>query len=618
MQNSNKRINFFIIIVFSLFSLILLRLFYLQILHGKEYKSAGEDQYFFTTGDNFNRGSINFTDKNGNIITAVQMTNEYDIAVDPKTINTNILKKIKEGKEEFGLKKDIYDQIAEVFKKNNTISPNSDLSSNSSSTSLKVVNNTNNFIDLDSFINKINKKDSSFEVIATNVNEEIANNIISLKIRGVIVNRKKSRVYFEKEVGAKVFGFVGYSDTKRTGLYGIEKYYNDVLQKEAGTNSNFFAEVFSDLNSKTNLNKDNLKDKINNTQGDINLTIDPNVERNLHKVLLDTKTKWNSDKIGGIIMDINTGAIIGMEELPSFDPNNYKNVEDISYYNNDLVSGVYEVGSIIKPLTVAAALDSNTVTEKTTYYDAGTLILNGLKVSNYDKKARGPKTPIQQILSQSLNVGIAFLVEKMGGETFSKYFHRYGFGDYTGIDLPNEGSGLTANLDTNILVDSVTAGFGQGIAITPVETIRALSTLGNGGKLITPHIVKSITYDDGTSKEIAVDDPVQVFDNASTSQKVTNMLIKVVDEGMHSKNPKYTIAAKTGTAQMVNSANGKYYDDRYLHSFFGYFPATKPKYIIFLYHTHPKGAQYASQTLKDSFFNLVDFIVNYYEIPPDR
>ena len=99
---------------------------------------------------------------------------------------------------------------------------------------------------------------------------------------------------------------------------------------------------------------------------------------------------------------------------------------------------------------------------------------------------------------------------------------------------------------------------------------------------------------------------------------MTDMLIKVVDEGMKAKNPKYTVAAKTGTAQMVNSANGKYYDDRYLHSFMGYFPAKKPRYIIFLYQTYPKGAEYASQTLKDSFFNLVDFLVSYYEIPPDR
>ena len=192
------------------------------------------------------------------------------------------------------------------------------------------------------------------------MNEDIANSIIGLKIKGMIVNRKKSRVYFEKDIGAKVFGFVGYSDVKKVGLYGLEKYYNDILQKVGTTNSNFFAEVFSDLSSKTSVSAQSLKEKTNNTQGDINLTIDPSAQKYLHKILSDTKTKWNSDKIGGIIMDINNGAIVGMDELPSFDPNNYKSVEDISYYNNDLVSGVYEMGSIIKPLTVAAALDSNT------------------------------------------------------------------------------------------------------------------------------------------------------------------------------------------------------------------------------------------------------------------
>lgn len=611
MQNSGKRINFFIFIIFALFSLILLRLFYLQILHGKEYKSQGEDQYFFTTGDNFNRGAINFTDKSGNLVTAVQMTNEYDIAIDPKTIRNNFEVKIKGTQDESTYQNKIYKDLSDIFVKNNGRII-SDSPSSATST-----NNSNTLIDLNSFIIKINKPDSSFEIIATNVNEDIANGIVSLKIRGIIVNRKKSRVYFEKDTAAKVFGFVGYSDTKRIGLYGIEKYYNDVLQKQATTNSNFFAEVFFDLKSNSS-STNSLKDNINNTQGDINLTLDPNAQRYLHKVLLDTKVKWNSEKIGGIIMDINDGSIVGMDELPSYDPNNYKDVDDISYYNNDLVSGVYEMGSIIKPLTMAAALDLNVVNEKTTYYDAGTLILNGLKVSNFDKKARGANTPIQQILSKSLNVGIAYLVQKMGGDKLSEYFKKYGLGDYTGIDLPNEASGLTGNLDTHILVDSVTAGFGQGIAITPIQTIRALATLGNGGMLVTPHIVKSINYDDGTTKVIALDTPIQVFDNASTSQKITNMLIKVVDEGMKAKNPKYTIAAKTGTAQMVNSVNGKYYDDRYLHSFFGYFPATKPRYIIFIYQTYPKGAEYASQTLKDSFFNIVDFLVNYYEIPPDR
>jgi cell division protein FtsI (penicillin-binding protein 3)/stage V sporulation protein D (sporulation-specific penicillin-binding protein) len=276
------------------------------------------------------------------------------------------------------------------------------------------------------------------------------------------------------------------------------------------------------------------------------------------------------------------------------------------------------MGSIIKPLTVASALDQGIVNENTTYNDTGSITLNGYTIYNFDKKARGPNTPLQQILSQSLNVGIAFLVQKMGNDKLSDYFHKFGIGDYTGIDLPNESSGLVANLDSDVVVDSVTAGFGQGIAITPIQTIRALATLGNGGILVTPHIVKSITYDNGETKVIAQDKGDIIFNNASTSERISKLLIKVVDEGMHAKNPKYTIAAKTGTAQMVNSNTGKYYEDRYLHSFFGYFPATSPRYIIFLYHTNPRGAQYASQTLKETFFELVDFLIGYYEIPPDR
>ena len=608
MSQVNKRINFFIFIIILIFILIGVRLFYLQIIHGKDYRREAEDQYFYTTGDNFDRGAINFTNKDGTPAVAVQMTNEYDIDIDPKTVAKDLSTKINNEKSESDLQKDIYNKIFSAFEKNK---PKEILDGVSTTTNGILV-------DENTFFNKINKKNSSFEVLATNVNEYIANDIMSLKIKGVIVNRKKSRVYFSKDTGAKVLGFVGYSGNDRAGLYGVEKYYNDVLMKSSTVKSNFFAEIFSDFNSIEDSNLDKKSAPDSNLEGDINLTIDINSESYLHKILVDARDRWQSEKIGGIIMNINDGSIVAMDEVPSFDPNDYKNVSDISLYNNDLVSGVYEMGSIIKPLTVAAALDSNTVSENTTYYDAGSVMLNGYKVSNYDGKARGPNTPLQQILSQSLNVGIAFLVEKMGNANLSNYFHNYGLGDYTGIDLPNEAHGLVANLDSNVLVDSVTAGFGQGIALTPIQTIRALATLGNGGKLVNPHVVKSITYDNGDTKVIAQDDPVQIFQNASTSRRISNILTRVVDDSMHMKNPKYTVAAKTGTAQMVNPSTGKYYDDRYLHSFMGYFPATKPKYIIFLYQTYPKGAQYASQTLKDSFFSLVNFLINYYEVPPDR
>jgi cell division protein FtsI/penicillin-binding protein 2 len=267
---------------------------------------------------------------------------------------------------------------------------------------------------------------------------------------------------------------------------------------------------------------------------------------------------------------------------------------------------------------MAAALDAGVVDESTTYNDTGTRNLNGYKVSNYDKVARGISN-IQLILDQSLNVGIVFLVEKLGATKFQDYFAKYGLREETGIDLPSESAGLTRNLDSSIFVDAATAGFGQGIAITPIQTIRALASLGNGGKLVNPYVVDSIQLSNGDVKKVIPDEGVQILKDG-TSERITRMLVHVVDYALAKGKRKmehYSIAAKTGTAQ-IPIPNGGYYEDRYLHSFFGYFPAYNPDFIIFIYQTNPKGAEYASQTLTDPFYKLVDFIINYYGVLPDR
>jgi cell division protein FtsI (penicillin-binding protein 3)/stage V sporulation protein D (sporulation-specific penicillin-binding protein) len=308
-----------------------------------------------------------------------------------------------------------------------------------------------------------------------------------------------------------------------------------------------------------------------------------------------------------------------MEALPSYNPNEFSKVKDQAYYSNQNVSAVYEMGSIIKPITMASALDSGVVNEKTTYNDTGFRDLNGYKVRNYDGKPRGPNTSMQTILDKSLNVGIVFLVEQLGINRFQEYFKKFGIGTETGIDLPGEASGLTNNLDSNVFVDNATAGFGQGIAITPIQTIRALATLGNGGMLVTPHVVDSIIYENGERKKIIQESSERVISKES-SEKISRMLVHVVDHALKDGEYKmnhYSVAAKTGTAQMVKKGGG-YYDDRYLHSFFGYFPAYDPKFIIFIFHTYPKGAEYASATLTDPFFKIVKFLISYYKIPPDR
>ena len=280
---------------------------------------------------------------------------------------------------------------------------------------------------------------------------------------------------------------------------------------------------------------------------------------------------------------------------------------------------MFEMGSIIKALTMASGIDAGVVMADSIYYDAGCLTLNNKKICNYDGRSRGTVS-MQEILSQSLNTGATYVALKLGNDKFSNYFQSFGFGTETGIDLPNEIHGLPSNLESKRDIEIATASYGQGIAMTPIETIRALAALGNGGKLVTPHIVKRIEYDTGFSKKIAYDLGKQVFE-PETSREITEMLVEVVDKalaGGKAKIPEYSIAAKTGTAQMSDEGTKGYVEGKYLHSFFGYFPAYEPKFIVFLFHTYPKGVKYASETLTQPFMDISKFLINYYEVPPDR
>ena len=290
------------------------------------------------------------------------------------------------------------------------------------------------------------------------------------------------------------------------------------------------------------------------------------------------------------------------------------------------------MGSIIKPLTMAVGLDTEVITADSTYNDTGFIKVDGETIHNYDGKARGV-IDMQQVLNQSLNVGASYVATKIGKSNFLKYFQAFGIGSETGIDLPNEVAGNIRNLLNNLnnkkQIEYNTASFGQGIPMTPIITASVLSILANGGKIIIPHVVKEINYKIGFSEKVDyTNEAKQVLKN-TTSEEITRMLINVVDQSLADgkrKMENYSIAAKTGTAQIARplSEGGGYYSDKYLHSFFGYFPAYNPRFLVFLYTfkptdvTNPLADQYASQTLTDPFFNITHFLINYYEIPPDR
>ena len=255
------------------------------------------------------------------------------------------------------------------------------------------------------------------------------------------------------------------------------------------------------------------------------------------------------------------------------------------------MEGVLEFGSVVKPLVMAGALNMGVVTPEMTYNDKGSVIVEDYEIFNFDKKGRGPGTSMQEVLNQSLNTGMVFVEKKMGKENLRDYLLAYGIKDKTGIDLPNETSGLVSNILTSPReIEYANAAFGQGIALTPVELIRALASLANSGNLVVPHIIKEIKYNDGTSKVMLYPStPTKI--TKQTAEEITRMLVNVMDKaikGGAGKLEHFSVAVKTGTAQVADSVNGGYYEDRHNHSFLGYFPAYDPKFIVLLYAVNQK------------------------------
>jgi len=551
-----------------------MKLFLVQVVHGEAYSQSADRQYV-TQGDNiYERGTIFFQGRSkggedGQLIAAATQNTGFKIAIDPSKIESA---------------ESAYQKISKIV----------------------VLNH-------DDFIMKAKKTGDPYEEVANRLSPKEADDISALKIPGVSIFQEKWRFYPGGTLGSHTLGLVGYKESELGGRYGLEREYNTELSRNGNnSNVNFFAEVFSNI-SKTLF-------KSEASEGDVVTTIEPQVQSFLENKLNEVKEKYQVDSIGGIIMNPTDGSIYALASKPDFDPNDFSKTKT-STFSNPLVENVLEFGSVVKPLIMASAIDAGVLTADTTYNDKGSVTVDKKEIFNFDKKGRGPNTSMQEVLNQSLNTGMVFVEEHLGKEKLRDYLLSYGVKDKTGIDLPNETSGLVSGiLKSPREIEYANAAFGQGVAFTPVEIIRALASLGNGGNLVVPHVVKEIKYDDGNSKVMSY--PItRAKITEGTSEEITRMLVEVMDtaiKGGAAKFDHFSVAVKTGTAQVADPVNGGYYKDRHTHSFVGYFPAYAPKFIVFLYAVNPKGVPYAATTWTDPFLDITKFLLNYYEIPPDR
>lgn len=554
--------------VIAIALLLTSRLYFVQVVEGEEFALRAERQYVSSSQELFDRGSIFFTRKDGTLISAATLTNGFLLAIDPAGI-TNPEK--------------TYEQLLAFVPE----------------------------LDRNEFMEAAAKQDDPYEILARRLSDDTGRAIDAKNIPGVIVERERWRSYPSGHA-AQTVGIIAYdNDNTIAGRFGLERYYNDVLAHDGdGVFGNFFAELFASLDSV-------VVDARSAREGDVITSVEPVAQQKLEQILKETNAEYGSRETGGIIMDPKTGEIIALGTYPSFDPNNFQD-ENSEHFGNPLVEKRYEFGSIIKALTVAAGLDAGVITPATTYHDTGCMTLNTRRFCNFDLKARGV-VPMQEILSQSLNLGTTFVSMRLGHDRFRSYFEKLGLDEETGIDLPSEIHGDIRNLESPRDIEYANASFGQGIAMTPVETIRALGALANDGQIVTPHLATAVRLESGVTRKLSWGEPKRVF-SPDAVRDVTDMLVTVVDTklgGGTAKIPSMSVAAKTGTAQIA-APGGGYYEDLYLHSFFGYFPASDPKFIILLYTREPHGVRYASETLTGPFMDLTHFLINYYELPPDR
>lgn len=556
-----RLISVFVLITF-IFLLLLGRLFFVQVKDSKWLQAKATEQWFRDLPLNATRGTIE--DTNG--VTLATSYSTYDIYVKPTRIK----------------------------------SP--------ATVALSLSNILG--IDYETIFNKACNVKYSEVLIKQQVDADLSKKVISANLEGVVLSENSTRFYPYGDLLTQV---LGYTTIDNVGQSGLELYYNNYLK---GVNG--YALEESDVHG---VKIDNtLSSYIPSVPGcNLNLTIDVNIQKLCEDALLNLCHDHEPKSATAIVMNPKTGEILAMSSKPSFDLNNVPrdDIQKLMEMSKNLsVVDVYEPGSTFKVLTMAMALEEGVSTESEHFYDPGYRIVDGEKIKCWKLTGHGSQT-LTEGLCNSCNSVFVDLALRLGKERLYDYYKTFGFGNLLNIDFTGESKGILMDIDTAKKVDYARMGFGQAIAVTPIQLITAICSVVNGGNLYRPYFVKSIS--DASGNVVAKNQPTLINKTVSseTSERIKTMLEAVISQsyGIETFIPGYKIAGKTGTSQKYEAGA---INNKYVSSFVGAFPANDPEYVVLVIADEPSSGHYYGSIVATPYAKTIfEGIIKYKNIEPN-
>lgn len=431
-----------------------------------------------------------------------------------------------------------------------------------------------------------------------------------LNLEGIGFDSQMSRFYPESSSSAHILGFVG-SDPlgRQKGYFGVEGYYNGELKGVGGTLTEEKDAQGLPILMGRFLKKEPKKGH------NLVLNIDRTVQYITEKKLKEGMEKYGAKQGSVVIMDPRSGAVIAMAAFPGYDPNNFSEFPKESF-KNPIVADSYEPGSTFKVMVMAAGINEDLVKSDTRCdICAGPVQISGYYIRTWNNKYNADNT-MTDVIIHSDNTGMVFVSQKLGIERMYQYIQNFGFGNLTQIDLQDETSPQIRTKNEWKEIDLATSSFGQGIAVTPIQMVRAVAAIANGGYLMEPQIVREIQSEERTVKIApkVISRPIK----EETAKIITNMMVEAVSKGeARVFAPKgFKIAGKTGTAQIPVA--GHYDPTKTVASFVGFAPADDPKFVMLVRYQEPSSSIYGAETAAPTFFEISKELFSYYKIAPSE